>query len=279
MPELPEMQALSERLAAVVVGSRFARIDQLGFTGLKTVRPSPAELLRAVVVGVTRRAKYVVLEIEGGCRVLVHLSQAGRMDFEEPAKSTKPRGSVVRFVFDSGLGVLVREYGTERKARWWILSPGDDGPLLGIGPEPDEASFAEFISNGSDGRRLHTLLRDQGSVAGIGRGHVDDILHRARLSPFASLDSLSQTQRSELLAAIFEVLAAALALERTRTGGLSEARLGDRFAIHNRAGAPCPRCGASLARVSYEAYEIDYCPHCQTHDKVLADRRLSRLLR
>jgi len=279
MPELPEMQALSERLAAVVVGSRFALIDQLGFTGLKTVRPSPAELLDAVVVGVTRRAKYVVLEVEGGGRVLVHLSQAGRMDFEEPAKSTKPRGSVVRFVFDSGLGVLVREYGTERKARWWILSPGDDGPLHGLGPEPDEASFVEFISNGSDGRRLHTLLRDQASVAGIGRGHVDDILHRARLSPFASLDSLSQAQRGELLAAISEVLAAALALERTRTGGLSEARLGDRFAIHNRAGVPCPRCGAPLARVSYEAYEIDYCPHCQTHDKVLADRRLSRLLR
>jgi formamidopyrimidine-DNA glycosylase len=201
------------------------------------------------------------------------------MDFEEPAKATKPRGSVVRFVFDSGAGVLVREYGTERKARWWILSPGDAGPLAGLGPEPGETSFTEFIMNGSDGRRLHTLLRDQGSVAGIGRGYVDDILHRSRISPFASLDSLSPTRRAELLAAISGVLDEALAVERSRTGGLSEARLGDRFAIHNRAGESCPRCRAVLGRVSYEAYEIVYCPHCQTNDKVLADRRLSRLLR
>jgi formamidopyrimidine-DNA glycosylase len=122
-------------------------------------------------------------------------------------------------------------------------------------------------------------LRDQGSVAGIGRGYVDDILHRSRISPFASLDSLSSTRRAELLVAISEVLDEALAAERSRTGGLSEARLGDRFVIHNRAGESCPRCGAVLARVSYEAYEIVYCPQCQTNGKVLADRRLSRLLR
>jgi formamidopyrimidine-DNA glycosylase len=259
MPELPEIQALSERLAAVVVGARLERVDQLGFTGLKTVLPKPAELIGVSVVGVTRRAKYVAIEFEGGCRLLIHLSQAGRMDFEMPAKATKPRGSVARFVFDNGVGVLVREYGTERKARWWILAPGDAGPLTGLGPEPGETSFTEFIMNGSDGRRLHTLLRDQGSVAGIGRGYVDDILHRSRISPFVSLDSLSSTRRAELLVAISEVLDEALAAERFRTGGLSEARLGDRFAIHNRAGQPCPRCGAVLARVSYEAYEIVYC--------------------
>lgn len=279
MPELPEIQALSERLGAIVTGTRIERIDQLGFTGLKTVRPTPAEILGVPVLGVSRRAKYVVIELEGGHRLLIHLSQAGRMDFEEPAKSTKPRGSVVRFVFDTGLGVLVREYGNERKARWWILAPGDDGPLAALGPEPEEDSFGEFILHGADSRRLHTLLRDQGSLAGIGRGYVDDILHRAEISPFSSLDSLKQAQRSALLAAITEVLDAALAAERSRTGGLSAARLGDRFLIHNRAGEPCPRCGTVLARVSYEAYEIDYCPHCQTRDKVLADRRLSRLLR
>lgn len=273
------MQALAERLGVLVNGTRLERIDQLGFTGLRTVRPSPAEILGACVVGVSRRAKYLVIDLDSGTRLLVHLAQAGRMDFEEPAKSTKPRGSVVRFVFDSGLGVLVREHGNERKARWWILAPGDQGPLEGLGPEQAERSFAEFIANGSDGRRLHTLLRDQGSVAGIGRGYVDDILHRARISPFSSLASLNPAQRAELLTAISEVLDAALEAERLRTGGLSAARLGDRFAIHNRAGEPCPRCAGTLARVSYEAYEIDYCPHCQTHDKVLADRRLSRLLR
>src|SRR6202044_3751267 len=110
MPELPEIQALCERLEAVVVGTRLERVDQLGFTGLKTVLPKPAELVGARVVGVARRAKYVAMEFEGGYRLLVHLSQAGRMDFEVPVKATKPRGSVVRFVFDNGVGVLVREY-------------------------------------------------------------------------------------------------------------------------------------------------------------------------
>jgi formamidopyrimidine-DNA glycosylase len=279
MPELPEIQALCERLGTVIVGARLERVDQLGFTGLKTVLPKPTELVDLCVVGVARRAKYAAIEIEGGYRLLIHLSQAGRMDFEVPPKTTKPRGSVARFVFDNGVGVLVREYGTERKARWWILAPGDEGPLAGLGPEPDETSFAELLMHGSDGRRLHTFLRDQGSVAGIGRGYVDDILHRSRISPFASLDSLDPTRRAELLAAVSEVLAEALEVERFRSGGLSEARLGDRFAIHNRSGEPCPRCGALLARVSYDSYEIVYCPHCQTHDKVLADRRLSRLLR
>jgi formamidopyrimidine-DNA glycosylase len=279
MPEMPEMQALSERLDAVMVGRELAKIDQLGFTGLKTVRPEPSKLIGVKVSRVGRRAKYLVIEFENGMRVLVHLSQAGRVDVERPAKVTRPRGSVVRLAFDNGLGVLVREHGSERKARWWVLAPGDDGPLEGLGPDPTEQSFIDFVSNSDDRRRLHTLLRDQSTVAGIGRGYADDILHLARLSPFASLDSLSPEERNDLVAAITDVLDAALESERSRAGGLSEARLGERFSIHNRAGEPCPRCGTALARVSYEAYEIVYCPHCQTKDRVLADRRLSRLLR
>jgi formamidopyrimidine-DNA glycosylase len=279
MPELPEMQALSERLHDAVVGARLERIDQLGFVGLKTVRPAPSEIVGTGVAGISRRAKYLVVELETGQRLLIHLAQAGRVDLEQPAKSTKPRGSVVRFVFDNGVGVLVREHGNERKARWWILDPGESGPLSELGPDPSEQSFVEFLMLGSDSRRLHTMLRDQHSVAGIGRGYADDILHLAKLSPFASLDSLDATRRADLASAISDVLEGALAQERTREGGLSAARLGDRFQIHNRAGEPCPRCGVTLARVSYAEYEIDYCPHCQTNDKVLADRRLSRLLR
>ena len=279
MPEMPEMQALSERLHAAIVGARIVRIDQLGFTGLKTVLPSPTELVGVPVLSVGRRAKYLAIEFANGMRLLVHLAQAGRVDFEEPAKATRPRGSVVRLEFDDGLAVLLREYGNERKARWWVLAPGDNGPLEGLGPDPTEQSFVDLVLNSADRRRLNTLLRDQSTVAGIGRGYVDDILHLARLSPFASLDSLSEEQRRELLAAITETLDEALASERTRTGGLSAARLGERFSIHNRAGEPCPRCGTTLARVSYESYEMVYCPHCQTKDKLLADRRLSRLLR
>jgi formamidopyrimidine-DNA glycosylase len=117
-------------------------------------------------------------------------------------------------------------------------------------------------------------------VAGIGRGWGDDILHRARLSPFASLRSLTPDQREALLTAANDVLAEALELERTRQGGLSESKLGGRFKVHNRFGEPCPTpCGDTLERVSFESYEMAYCPTCQTGGKVLADRRLSRLLK
>jgi formamidopyrimidine-DNA glycosylase len=194
----------------------------------------------------------------------------------------------VRFVFacdDTGLdgtavGVLVREYGTHRKASWWVLAAGDDGPLLGLGPEPGSEAFATIICTSDSRRRLTTDLRDQHFVSGIGRGWGDDILHRARLSPFNSLHALSPQQREDLLAATTEVLAAALDLERTRKGGLSEAKLGGRFSVHGRAGEPCPTpCGDTLNRVSFESYEMTYCPTCQTGGRVLADRRLSRLLK
>jgi formamidopyrimidine-DNA glycosylase len=191
---------------------------------------------------------------------------------------------VTRFVFKAAEGaearaVLVREFGRQRKASWWVLAPGDEGPLKGLGPEPGSAAFAELIRTSQSGRRLHSDLRDQHVVAGIGRGWGDDILHRARLSPFATLRSLSAEERERLLDATTSVLDEALALERKREGGLSEAKLGGRFAVHGKAGEPCPRCGETMRRVSYESYEMTYCAHCQTGGKVLADRRLSRLLK
>jgi formamidopyrimidine-DNA glycosylase len=207
---------------------------------------------------VGRRGKYLVWEL-GGPRVLVHLSQGGRVDVEDPPKSTKPRGSVVRFRFQERPSVLVKEYGRERKAGWWVLAVGDEGPLAKLGPEPDSPEFERLVLEGEDGRRVHTILRDQRTVAGIGRGYSDDILHRAKLSPYASLASLEPG-------------------ERRRTGGL-QTKIGDHFTVHGRYGEPCPVCGDDLRRVSYESHEVTYCPTCQTGGKVLADRRLSRLIR
>ena len=281
------MQALSERLDALLAGATLRRADLLGFSSLKTYDPSPDSLKGRRLLSVGRRAKYLVWEFEGGTRMVLHLSQAGRLDIEQPPKKTKPRGSVARFVFGEGdagldgegIGILVREYGTQRKASWWVLAPGDEGPLAGLGPEPGSEAFAEFIRTSDSRRHLTTDLRDQHVVAGIGRGWGDDILQRARLSPFASLRSLTPDQREALLTAANDVLAEALELERTRQGGLSESKLGGRFKIHNRFGEPCPTCGDTLERVSFESYEMAYCPTCQTGGKVLADRRLSRLLK
>jgi formamidopyrimidine-DNA glycosylase len=279
MPELPEMQALSERLAVAVGGVAIASVEPLGFAALKTVIPAPDSMVGHQVTSVGRRAKYLIFELDDGNRLLLHLSQAGRLDIEEPPKRTRPKGAAVRIRFDNGRALLLREHGTERKAAWWVLAPGDDGPLARLGPEPESDEFAELILHGKDKRRIHTILRDQRTVSGIGRGYADDALHRAHVSPYATLASLSDEQRAGLLDAIRTTLADALDGERERTGGLSEPRLGERFRVHNRAGTPCPECGDGMRRVSYESYEITYCPTCQTGGKVLADRRLSRIVK
>ncbi len=277
MPELPEVQALAERLDALLAGSLLAGLDPLQFSALKTYDPPPESLVGEGLEAVGRRGKYLVLGF-GGPRLLVHLSQGGRVVVEDPPKRTRPRGGVVRLRFDARPSVLVREFGTERRAGWWILPSGRDGPLEGLGPEPDEDAFRELVLGGDDTRRVHTILRDQRAMAGIGRGYADDVLHRARLSPYATLASLDQGERRALLDAIGEVLDEALEVERRRTGGLPT-KLGDHFAVHNRYGQPCPRCGQDLRRVSYGSHEVTYCPACQTGGKVLADRRMSRLLK
>lgn len=277
------MQALAERLREPLLGTRLAGFDVLGFSGLKTAVPPPDALVGQTLGEVTRRGKYLVFGFDGGNRILIHLSQAGRLDLEDPPKRTKPKGAVVRLRFADTDGavvsLLVREYGTERKAGWWVLAPGDDGPLGRLGPEPDDLAFTEFVLAGEDGRRIHTLLRDQRTVAGVGRGYADDALWRAGLSPFATLPKLTPSQRQELLDAIHETLAHGLAAERRRVGGLSAPRLGEHFVVHGRSGTPCPRCGTRLERVSYESYEVTYCPKEQTGGKLLADRRMSRLLK
>jgi len=277
VPELPEMQALAERLGGYLGGHTFTGATVLQFSALKTFDPPIESYTGLVLDDVGRRGKYLVLSY-GGPRMLIHLSQGGRVDVEDPPKRTRPKGAVARLFFDDAPSVLVKEYGTQRKAGLWTLAADDDGPLARLGPEPFSDEFAELVMTTTEARRIHTWLRDQRTVAGIGRGHSDDILHRAKLSPYEKATKLDGDQRRRLLDAIRSVLEEALVKERDRTGGLPT-KLAGRFTVHGRFGSPCPACGTRLERVSYEDYEVAYCPTCQTGGKILADRRMSRLVK
>lgn len=277
MPEMPAMQALAERLDVLVAGRILEAVSALHFSALKTVSPPPQVLEGQRARSVDATGKYLVFDLRDA-QLLLHLSQGGRVKIEEPPKTTRPKNGVVRLTFAEGPAVLVTEFGTERKAAWWVLAPGDPGPRAGLGLDPLGEAFADLLRTGEDRRHLHSLLRDQRTVAGIGRGYADDILHRARLSPFASLSGLDAEARQGLTEAVRSVLSEGLEIERRRTGGLP-AKLGDHWIVHARHGQPCPACGSTLRRVSFESYEITYCPPCQTGGRELKDRRMSRLLR
>ena len=278
MPELPEIRALAERLHEVAQGAELQGADVLQFSSLKTVQPRPSELPGATVATVTSLGKYVVWTFEDGRRLLFHLSQGGRVDVEAPPKLTKPRGSVLRLRLRDRPSILVKEFGKQRKAGWWVLAPGDEGPLAKLGPEVLSPEADEWLRTATDNRRVHTILRDQRTLTGMGRGYTDDVLHDARLSPTTQLAKLATGEREPLIGSIHSVLDAALEVERQRTGGLPT-KIGDHFTVHNRAGEPCPRCGTDLRRVSYESYEVTYCPTCQTGGRRLNDRRIDRLVR
>ena len=183
MPEMPEVRALAERLDEILRGAAIQALDLLQFSSLKTYAPRPDELIGRTIDHVGYRGKFVVIDLDGGYRLLFHLSQGGRVDVESPPKATKPRGCVLRIRATDRPSVLIKEFGKERKAGWWVLAPGDDGPLEKLGPEVLSDGFATWVRETDDARRVHTILRDQRTVAGVGRGYSDDILHRARMSP------------------------------------------------------------------------------------------------
>jgi formamidopyrimidine-DNA glycosylase len=277
MPELPEVQALAERIEARLSDAVLLQLEPLSFSALKTIAPSPADVVGERLTSVGRRGKFLDLGLDS-VHLLVHLSQGGRITFLPSSTAGRPKGGVLRLRFDREPVLLVKEFGTERKAGWWLLAEGDPGPLAKLGPEPFSEEFRDLVMAGDDTGRLHAMLRDQRRVAGIGRGYSDDILHRARLSPFRSLASLSDEERRTFLEAVHSVLEEGLEVEQRRDDGLP-AKLGDHWIVHGRSGTACPRCGSDLRRVSYESHEVTYCPTCQTGGRILADRRLSRLLK
>ena len=241
---------------------------------LKTIDP-PLSALDGETLRVERRAKRFLLPTADGELVLmVHLMTAGRLK-HVAAGAKGAKTPMFRLRFEDGGELQLTEAGSKKRAGVWLLSPdGAAAELAHLGPEADQldgAALATILA--SDSRRLHSLLRDQRLIAGIGRAWANEILWAAELSPYQLSTQLSSDEVERLAASIREELARGLDL---RLEGANDAKT---YRIHNALAQPCPRCGTPIARVDFEEHTIYYCPTCQTDGRVLKDRRLSRLLR
>jgi formamidopyrimidine-DNA glycosylase len=211
---------------------------------------------------------------------VVHLMQGGRLKDDEK-QSPKPRGGQARWRFEDGRALLLTEAGTERRAGVWCVPAGDEltsPPLVDLGPEAMEVTPAELAARFAEHpMRLHTFLRNQRCIAGIGRRLANEVCHRAKLSPFAATAKLGLGGAEKVVAAIHDAVDEGLAFERGRSDMSSSADRPGR--VHKRTGEPCPVCGDTIREVQYSSYTVSYCPTCQTGGKVLADNTTSRFLK
>jgi formamidopyrimidine-DNA glycosylase len=275
---MPEVQAHAERLTDAFAGATLDKFRPLTFTALKTYAPAPEEAAGRPLVEVGRRGKHLLLRFEP-VTFVVHLMQGGRLKVDEK-QAAKPKNGLARWTFADGGALLLTEAGTERKAGVWVVAgdAGEQEPLAELGPEAATLARATLGTLLSDHpMRLHTWLRDQRILAGLGRRLANEICHRAKLSPFASTGKLDDEAVDRLHAAIGECIAESLAYERTRKDmSSSKDRPG---AVHHRTGEPCPVCGDTVRAVEYRSYTVNYCPTCQTGGKVLADNTTSKFLK
>jgi formamidopyrimidine-DNA glycosylase len=278
MPELPEIQAHAERLTRDLGGAVLGGFTPITFTALKTALPAPSEAFGRRLDGVGRRGKFLLLRFDD-VTFVVHLMQGGRLVPDE-RQSARPRNGIARFLFDDGRALLLTEAGKERKAGVWVLAgdPLTQEPLSGLGIDADVVTreqLGELLA--ATKMRLHGFLRDQHGIAGLGRMLANEICHRAKLSPFATTSKLDDAQVDALHDAMRSCIADALEFERSLDAMSKSA---DRpGAVHRRKGAACPTCGDTIRAVEYSAYEVDYCPTCQTGGKVLADNTTSKFLK
>ena len=275
MPELPEVEALRRALDEPVRAFPIEKAGPAHVATLKTFEPRLSELDRRRFAGAERRAKRLLFPTDDGELVLmVHLMSAGRLRYALPGEA-RPKTPAFRLRFQGGAELLLTEAGSKKRAGVWLLTPeAAEAELAYLGPEAlglGAERLREVLAG--DSRRLHALLRDQRAIAGIGRAWANEILHHARLSPYALSTQLSDEEVERLAEAIDFELSRGLDL---RERGAKDARV---YRVHDHLGEPCFVCGTAIARVDFEEHTIYYCPVCQTGGRVLADRRLSRLLR
>ncbi len=282
MPELPEVEIVARLIGAAVTGAQIESTLAPGVNALKTFDPPLHALDGTRLTGISRRGKQLAIESDAGLVLLVHLMSAGRLQLHDRRAGLRDRTSRVLVRLEDGRELRLREFGTKQRAWAKLLRAGEvdaEESVATLGPEawPDPPPFGPLL--GAQPRPLHTLLRDQRVIAGIGRSWVDEILWEARLSPFKRGADLSDEEAERLRAVTVRILGDAIELyEETLSLPLPD-RLPLPLKVHRHEGQPCPRCGTTLEAVHFEDYVIAYCPACQTDGRVLKDRRLSRLLK
>ncbi len=283
MPELPDLTVYVEHLARRVVGERLGRVRLAGWNLLRTAEPPLAAAEGRVVAGVRRVGKRIVLALEGGPLLALHLMIAGRLHWRAAGAPLPRRTGLAVFDFTGG-SLLLTEASSHQRAALHVLA--DDAALASLdagGIEPLTASREAFAA--ALVREDHTLKRaltDPRLFAGIGNSYSDEILHRARLSPFVRTPRMTPEQVERLHAATVAVLTEWTERLRAEAGEKFPERVTafrDGMAVHGRYRKPCPDCGAPVQRVRYAENEMNYCARCQTAGRLLADRALSRLLK
>ena len=283
MPELPEVEIAVRRLDAALAGARVESALAPGMVTMKTFDPPIDALAGREIERVRRVGKMPVVEFSGGLALLIHLMSAGRLQLFPDRASLRDKRSRLLVRIDDGRELRLREFGTQQRAWAKLLALDDlakDEAVAKLGPEahppPPLEEFAELIDQP---HHLHPMLRDQRTIAGIGRSWVDEILWQAGLSPFRKGNDLEPEDVERLHTAIAEVLGGALEHYEKVVGESLPDKAPMPLQVHRRAGEPCPRCGTTIEAVHFKDYVMCYCPAEQTGGRVLKDRRLSRLLK
>jgi len=275
MPEYPEMEAWRRQLTDPVSAFPVAKAGPAHIATLKTFDPPLRALEGRRFRGIERRGKRLLFPTEDGELVLlVHLMTSGRLKALRAGEKA-PKVPAFALEFAGGSKLVLTENARRKRAGVWLLTPeAADAELAHLGPEAAGIGAGELAAIlRREGRRVHALLRDQRALAGIGRAWANEILHEARLSPYALSTDLDDEEVERLRAAIEAELARGLEL---RERGAGDERT---YRVHDKLGQPCDVCGTPIARVDFEEHTIYYCPRCQTGGRVLKDRRMSRLLR
>jgi formamidopyrimidine-DNA glycosylase len=287
MPELPEVEITARLLDTALRGARIESALAPGINALKTFDPPLSALEGHSIRAVRRRGKHLIVEVDVPDRplaLLIHLMSAGRLQLYDKRAGPRDRTSRLLVRLDDGRELRLREFGSKQAAWVKVLRAEEleqDEALATLGPEawPDPGGWARLKELLDAPRPLHTLLRDQRVIAGIGRSWVDEILWEARLSPYKRGADLDEDEAARLTDVVVETLGRAIAHYEQAVRLPIPDKLPMPLRVHRHEGEPCPRCGATLQAVHFEDYVIAYCPHCQTEERVLKDRRLSRLLR